>query len=302
VGATGPAGPDAVWGDESAGSLTIDASNSDWWAAPTSAAQSGNYQFSDVTVNSAWRMASGVTIRATGVVTINQSINVQAPQGNTGLGIAEGLPGAPQKGYARVGASLASILHLAPGLYGGSGGGPMNGTCSAPAGGAFAIYAKGGITIGPTATIVVDAPNATGSTPGCGGGGGGIVILASEGPVFINGHVSVNGGNGTSGFAGLGGISMGGAGGGGGLIRIISPNAASTTDIPAANLSIAGGGWGQSVGSGSVIANGYGGGASGGDGGSGGGPGGITTPPTVGSAGKVLRTQTSNVTSMLAVK
>ena len=91
-----------------------------------------------------------------------------------------------------------------------------------------------------------------------------------------------------------------GCGGGGGFVHIISPNADDATAIPDSVFNVSGGFPGATFGSGSPITNGWGGGASAGNGGIGGSQfGGV---PTAGGVGMIIRTQTTNVTSMLAVR
>jgi hypothetical protein len=144
-------------------------------------------------------------------------------------------PFASTGGTARPPLSLASILHVGPGIEGGAGSEILHGDCLAAGGGSLAIYARGGINIGDGASI--SAPGDQSGTAGCGGGGGGIVILASEGRIVLTGSalIDVRGGNGRD---GQGVRANGGGGGGGGLIRLISPNARNDADVAPSPLSL----------------------------------------------------------------
>src|SRR4051812_18839566 len=81
-GGTGPARPAGtdgsirIYGDGSAGSLTISA-NTNWAAVPPNAAH--NYQFTNLTIASGFPLTvpSGLVIRASGTVTNNGTISVQ---------------------------------------------------------------------------------------------------------------------------------------------------------------------------------------------------------------------------------
>jgi hypothetical protein len=280
-----------VWGDGSAGPLHIDASNNDWTgSSPPAVALSGNYQFTDIDVTDNWNLPSGITLRASGTVTLGSAVFMPSVTGGDGgPGIALTAASSVNAGTAADPASLGSLLHLTPGVRGGAAGGAAAG-CSGGGGGAsLTIYAKGGISFGINGSIV--ALGGAGSSPGCGGGGGGVILLASEGNVVLHSpsFITVVGGAGAAGLAG-GGTHVGGGGGGGGLIRIISPNAASTSDIPDGQLFRQGGGGGATNGTGVPIVNGSAGGASGGNGGA---------PGIAGSTGLVIRTQASNATSLL---
>jgi len=294
TGTQGPAGQASPWGDGSAGALHIDGSNANWLGSLPAAAQNGNFQFTDIVVETGqwWFMPSGITLRATGTVTLSSSaaIIVLRVPGDDSTGIAVRAPSGGSGGTALATGSLAAIVGLTPALGGGSGGGPPNG-CAAVGGGAIAIYAQGGIVLDLGASVA--APGASLSN-GCGGGGGGVILLASEGNIVLAGAATldVRGGNGGDG-SNLGGRNFGGGGGGGGLARIVSPNASS---IPPSSIVIDGGLGGLTVGSGSP-STGYGGGASAGNGGPGGNlPANDASP---GIAGRLFRTQTTNPAAII---
>jgi hypothetical protein len=251
----------------------------------------GNFQFTNIDIEAGvpWLIPSGITIRATGTVTIaNNAIFVIRTPADNGRGISVRPPSGAGAGNAMNVGSLAAIAGLTPGLGGGVGGGPPDG-CAALGGAAIAIYAQGGIVLNGSSTIEASGNN---TSIGCGGGGGGVILLASEGNIVLAGAaiLDVRGGAGGDG-SNFGGLNFGGGGGGGGLVHIFSPNASNTTDIPAGRILLAGGTGGATIGSGSP-SSGYGGGASAGIGGLGGVDGSNFAFP--GEPGRVFRTQTAN--------
>jgi hypothetical protein len=245
AGSAGAAGADGalrVYGDGSAGALTISA-NTDWTIAPPA-----NLQFTDVTIAAGviLNVPSGTVIRCSGSFTNNGTITVTtgglgassstnggefeinpAAQGIAESAAASGEFGdntvvriAGRGGVAFGQLSLRDVV--LPGPDAGGGGGTAVETSAAfknggPGGGSLVVLAKTAIVNSATGVIHADA-----GVPGAGGGGGagGVVILATPGALNQAGSISANGTNG-----GAANIDVaGGGGGGGGLIHFISPS------------------------------------------------------------------------------
>lgn len=254
MGATGPAGAQGdagvdgadgqlrIYGDGSAGNLTVTA-DTDWTTTPP---LGGNFQFQNVTINAGVVLTvdSGTTIRCLGTFTNNGTITVSSATlggfavviDGVGLGrVLEAGPGAGSgrsagrgvvtlSGSAALGGrggdglrrSAAQLL-LSPGLLGGSGGAGIGGQ----GGGALRVFSRGALTNGVMGTISAVGTSPVTTTPGGGGGGGGgIVILASKTQVTQAGTINVSGGNG--GAAGL--YFAPGGGGGGGIVHLLAPS------------------------------------------------------------------------------
>ena len=249
-GAPGADGQLRIYGDGSAGSLTI-ASNTNWITAPP---PEHNLQFEDLTINGGFTLTvtSGTVIRVRGTFTNNGTIAVgQYAQGgladldNTNAadailsppnpGIAPGVAGSGERavgasancdsgrGGMGIGFAGRAAAILNPGPLGGGGGGAATNALfngfGGNGGGTLVVLAQG--AIGNAGTI-----NAVGQNAGTGGGGGGggIVILASKTSITHSGTINANGGNG-----GASGASTGaGGGGGGGLVQLIAPAVTST--------------------------------------------------------------------------
>jgi hypothetical protein len=286
TGATGPQGAPAptIWGDGSAGALVIGV-NTDWTVNPMPAsAQSGNLQFTNLTVSSGATLTVpyGTVIQATGMVTINGTINVTALPGAVtspapgGMSAIQAL--VPNSGLGLPLLTAAQILHP-PSTGCGTGASPNWAAVSGGGGGTFVIRAQGGIAIGATGIISADGSNGAngststqfGGTPGgTGGGAGGFIILASQNNITNTGTVHANGGSGGNGV----GANSGG-GGGGGIIHLLSPNA---NTVSGGTFTVAGGAAGTITGA----SPGGGGGACGGGGG---------WQNVAGSIGHLIRTQ-----------
>jgi hypothetical protein len=301
VGPPGPAGADGqlrVYGDGSAGSLTL-AADKDWTADDSIV---DNPQFVDLTVAAGVTLTvpSGITIRCTGTFTNDGTIVVATRIGSgdrfrsPDAGIGRRAAGSGQavpnsfigvEGDAGNGLSLAeaaTLLSVGPRIAGGGGAGANN-QAGGDGGGSLLVLAN-------TAIVNRGTIQANGEGPlnaGGGGGGGGIVILASRGSVMNSGPIEARGAAGTNGV-GVFGIGAGG-GGGGGVVRLISPSIGGS-----GLLDVAGGaaGTGDGQPNSGDHSGGGGGGASGGDGGSGGSFSNLTGPydGNPGQAGHALQT------------
>lgn len=249
-GQQGPAGVDGslrIYGDGSAGDLSITSTNPNWNTTPPNS--SNNLQFENFSISSSRTLVvpSGTVIRCNNICTINGIISVivganggklVSTSGSTTenvpgyrapvLGLGSTFPGAGEVGtsaLARLGgnggigiaSAFAASQFLHPGPHAaGSGMGSLN-FVGGGGGGSITILAKNGIVIGATGRI-----NASGSGGGIGGGGGagGFVILASQGSIQNNGQINALGGNGgnASTFQGNGG------GGTGGVVHMLAPS------------------------------------------------------------------------------
>jgi hypothetical protein len=281
-GADGANGSLRVYGDGSAGALTI---------SSNTILSEVNTQFTDVVINSGviLTVRSGTVIRCTGTFTNNGTINVGTHSigaylhdSTTGMGTSptfavggQGIASAPagqgafgtnaailQGGASGINISIQTAKNvLRPGLVGGSGGGAgFSFVGGGSGGGTFTVIASGAIT--NNGSITADGQDISSSGAG---GGGGIVILASKTSVTnaASGTISATGGDGgasttTSGAHG---------GGGGGIIHLLS----TTAPVNAGTLTVAGGAAGDN--STAVTASprvaGSGGGSCGGAGGNG---------------------------------
>jgi len=325
VGPTGPAGPAGpmgpagadgqlrIYGDGSAGAVTITA-NTNWSTTPPA---QQNFQFTDLTINTGFTLTvpSGTVIRVSNNLTNNGAINVLAFEtGGTidldntgsneatyqlpGKGIARSQAAAGERSFGanqaasggRGGTGVANIVNagtiLRPGPSGGGGGaGCLAGTLGngngfgGDGGGTLVILAGGNVS--NTGTITANGAAASASFPGSGGGGGGVIVLAARTQVTNTGTINAQGGAGAA-----SGVSNGaGGGGGGGIVQLIGPTAANTGTI-----SVTGGAAGALGAAGSVTGTssrmgGAGGGGSGGTGGAGGAISSANSPGSTGAGG-----------------
>jgi len=275
AGPAGPAGTLGAYGDGSAGALNV-AANTDWSTSPPS----GNLQFTDVTVAAGFTLTvpSGTVIRATGNVTINGTINVGTGTADSGqfrpsAGVATSAAGNPAAGVGLSRLSAAQLVRLP---VQGGGAGARNATCTGgEGGGAFAIFAKGTVSIAGSGNIFANGANSvqtlaspsTAGGTGCGGGAGGVIVVIGKTSLSLAGAIRANAGNGSSGFDGnLGNTEGGGGGGGGGVIHLLSSAAPSVTGT----ASTTAGTGGASAGTGATTNAGGGGGGCAGTGGAGG--------------------------------
>lgn len=290
AGSTGPQGTpgaQAIYGDGSAGDLTIEST------APLrnlavgygSLPQGANLMFRNVSINGVLIVASGTTIRATGDITIGPSgiiaINpVQQTQtvNPPSAGIAYSAAGDYQGGR---GLDLGRSALLTRFDLSGGGGGFRPRTTNPGAyvggegGGRIILAALGNITVNGLIDAIGRNATISGGTalPGGGGGAGGVVTLLARGQLSVgsNGFIRANGGNGANAVAGASGqLYGGGGGGGGGIVQFLSTMAPSISNT--SNIVVSGGAAGSSAVSGTatvLAAAGGGGGASGGDGGDG---------------------------------
>ena len=253
VGATGANGADGndgavrVYGNGSAGSLTITEATS---------LSSVNNQYTDITIIAGQTLTvpSGTTLRCTGTFLNNGTI-VVSPAGYGGLiraygGTAPSLIASTlaSKGLSEhpaengdVGTSSGDIWFgyggrpvttafaknlLIPHPFAGGAGGGTFATSGGSGGGSLRIACQGAMY--NAGTIAADGQ---GTASAAGGGAGGLIILASGEQVTNTGSISVNGG--------VGGNSVGGGdhaasgGGGGGVVHLISPIAPVTGTITA---------------------------------------------------------------------
>lgn len=298
-GPQGPAGSAGLFGDGSAGALTLSMA-SDWSASPPT-----NPQFTSITIDGNLTVPSGTVLRATGNIVVTGSLTVlPAARDNGGgaphPGLAFAAPAAPAGGTG-LSKGTAAMLRRVQTVAGGAG----RGTASAlggAGGGSVALLAGGSITIGSLGSILAQGGNGAAATsgaqdvPGAGGGAGGYVLLAAQGALSIAGAVRANGGAGAAGWNGNAGNSLGvggGGGGGGGIIHLIASSAPSVSGTLQVNGGPAG------IDAGMADQPGGGGGASGGNGGDGG-DGGSTLAPQSGSAGYVIQTLVPSPESLLA--
>jgi Collagen triple helix repeat (20 copies) len=309
TGATGAAGADGqlrIYGDGSAGSVTI-SGNINWSTTPPTGQ---NFQFTDLTITSGFTLtvASGTVIRVNGPFVNNGTITVSTFEaggsidiGTTaveatirpgGQGIARSLPAFGERnsgastseqagsGGLGVGNQFAAGTILNPGPKGGSGGaGCLTGTSGnipsvgGEGGGTLVVLAAGTLTNAG----IVNANGQTATGSGAGGGGGGVVILASKTSVTNTGTINAKGGDGAT-----SGLSNGvGGGGGGGIVQLIAPT------VNAGATFVTGGIFGTPGATGSITGttSRQGGGGGGGSAGSGGTGGSVLTTNSPGNGG-----------------
>ncbi len=287
MGPQGEPGALALYGDGSAGNLNIPENSQPrnliygYGTLPNGA----NLMFQNVYINAVVFVASGVTIRATGDITIGpQGILVVDPERSMQTvnrptrGIAVSMPEDSQGGRG-LDLGRSAVLTRFDLSGGGAGFRPKIANAAlysgSEGGGRVVLAAKGNINLNG----LIDANGRNGgipsgsALPGGGGGGGGVVTLVSRGTITLgtNGSIRAQGGNGANAVAGATGqLYGGGGGGGGGVIQILS---AYQPVIPTpANLNVSGGTAGSAAVTGTattLAAMGGGGGGSGGDGGDG---------------------------------
>lgn len=302
-GPQGPAGALGIYGDGSAGALTVPVGNTlDLANAAVLNAQSfkTNFQFTTVNIAGTLIVPSGTVIRATGNVTVSGTISVSTAAASEG-GMTH--PGVSNRS--------AGVFHGGRGLFllqasnlrntvvgGGAGHTPNRSNVGGEGGGALFIYSQGGVSITSSGSIFANgnsAPNFSCTAAHCegaGGGGGGVVVIIGKSSLSVSGAVRANGGNGS--FATSSSTTMvygGGGGGGGGIIHLLS----SSPIVVSGTLQTDGGSGASNAGSSAsnVTTPGGGGGASGGSGGSGGGNlsnGSSVNAPTAGAPGVVIQT------------
>lgn len=280
-GAQGPAGEDGsirIYGDGSAGSLSVSGSTT---------LNAANLQYSDITIEPGGTLTlpSGTILRVSGSFVNQGTITVntfsaggrthtvdtsmlavpfrpalpgvaRSPAMNGSYGTSAGIQSGGLGGNGLLEAHAARLL--APGLSGGGGGGAGFSEGGA-GGGALVILARGSLEN----SGIINADGSDGGASGGGGGGGGIIILASETSISNTGNINANGGNGGARTT----LTGPGGGGGGGVVHFIAPA------IPNSGTVSTGPGTGSSGGTGvtgTPRSAGGGGGASGGAGGSGG--------------------------------
>lgn len=286
AGANGLDGAIRVYGDGSAGDLTVAAS-----AAIHTLAT--NLQFENVVIDSGQTLTvpSGTTIRCTGTFTNNGTITVEtgavggffntnnydasatisARQPSRGLAISAGLNaqiGDDNVALLRLGgagggglsAGLTDRLIRSDSWEAGSGGGASFSRFGGGGGGFLRVLCREGIV--NNGAISADGAD---STNGGGGGGGGIVLLASQQSVqnANSGSISVQGGDGGSANT----ASSSGGGAGGGILFLLAPTVSNTGSVVVSG--------GVAGASGVVTANPRSGGGGGGSMYGGGGTGGI---------------------------
>ena len=275
-GATGPQGPSgslAAYGDGSAGSLTVSSGNILDLTTPAgynSLAGRHHLQFTNINIAGELRVPSGVTLRATGTVTISGTIRVSP-------GTESGHPGVALSSAALVqggkGLSLLSAAQIVRISSAGGGAGFRTNIAvntGGEGGGAFSIFAQGGINITSSGSILANGSDGvravSGNVAGSGGGAGGVIVLASKSTITVAGNIRANGGKGADGFDSGGTADGGGGGGGGGIVHLIATSAPSVTG----SIQVNGGAGGLTAGTVTTsITPGGGGGGAGGSGGNG---------------------------------
>jgi hypothetical protein len=308
----------SIYGDgsDATGDCSI-AANTNWnsytvsGVAPTS--PTGTLQCADFTISSGVTLyvPSGLTIKATGTVTIAGTLSV-FPAINGGSGVAQGANVSPyilSPGYYNAslpssespngylgGLALPNVLQrkiLKLDAPFGCGASTLavdqydvvtHGDTYGLGGGAIAIYAGGAVSI--SGSIHADGGGAgiDSDSQSDGGGAGGIIVIASKTSIDNSGTLSAEGGTGNAYAAESSSTYSAGGGGGGGIIHLLSPiNTAGTTVVT-----------GGVAGSGSTSSGygGGGGGACGGNGGAGtinnGNNSTVISSPAAGSSGNVF--------------
>jgi hypothetical protein len=282
--------PVDVYGDGSAGDLTVSTDS-----LLSAVAPSGNLQFGNVTIEAGATLTvpSGTHFRCTGGFTNNGTLLVWtgavAPAGegpaNPGISPAGAEAGslAGSRGGQGLTAEQALTVSDVSVLAGGAGATTaMNtyvaasegvsvsasGDVGGDGGGGLLVLAEGPIT--NAGTIQTDGGDAS-AVGGGGGGAGGIIILASAASIDNTGSILARGGDG--GAAGVAGVYFfcPGGGGGGGLVRLLSPG------ITAGTVDVSGGTGGAGGPTTGAVGGAYGGAGGGGCGGNGGSSGRLTT-------------------------
>jgi hypothetical protein len=188
----------AVYGDESDGAVS-NITDADFEA--TTVAQSGVIA-----------LTSNRIIRATGVITLSQTITVNRQDGQArgAFPVTHGSPGVELGAILRAIGTKGMPVPIRPGADG-------TGLC----GGILQLLADGNVIVG-------GAINATGTnTSGDGGGGGGLVVIVSSGTISgssnidtsgSDGHATPDAKGGAGGYSGASGghAGVGGSGGGAG--------------------------------------------------------------------------------------
>ncbi|MFA7480396.1 MAG: hypothetical protein WC314_07815 [Vulcanimicrobiota bacterium] len=287
-GAAGADGQLRIYGDGSAGSVTV-SQNTDL----ATLAPNGNLQFTDFTINNGVILAvpSGTKIRCTGTFTNDGAIVVSpfaSARGSSGGGEQQTPAGGSffghqaRQGTISVNTSAQQGLGGAGGLVsnatpitnydrlgGGAGASSFAGFVGGTGGGTLTVLAQISVVNDLNGVIVASGES---GDPGSGGGGGGFVTLASLTSVVHQGEIRVNGGDGGDSDTARGA----GGGGGGGLVQLLAPSVTNT------GSSLIGGGLrGASGAAGSVTdVQRMGGGGGGGSIGGGGGGGGIDAANT----------------------
>ncbi|MCB1594577.1 MAG: collagen-like protein [Xanthomonadales bacterium] len=304
IGPEGPQGPAGVggavdvYGNGSNATTTIASAN--WFTS-----REPNPQFGDLTITGNLTVPSGQVIQCTGTLTINGSITVlNGIEGVPGgvdklLGLAKSVVNGVSGSQAIPESVAANYLKLGP--YAATSGEGEDHILSGGGGGALSIFCKNGIVFGNAGKIYANGGDAQDYTTvgtsttygGAGGGGGGFVLLASQGNITIPvaNQIEVTGGDGGDAYQDVGtnADEPGGGGGGGGIVHFLSPNANS---IATSSVNLTGGGVGANGPGGVAGSSSNGGGGLGGNGGDGGD--GLTTSPTAGQAGYVIKTQIAN--------
>lgn len=307
AGATGPQGPAGtlgIYGDGSAGALSVPSGNTLDLSTPAGFADlpaGANLQFTSIDISGTLKVPSGTVLRATGNVTLSGNLTVLPGASDNGaFEPQEGVALAPaNQPYGGTGlAKLQGARLLNPGLRGGGAGARSASSSGGLGGGSLTLLAQGNISVTSSGTISADGTNGVSPVTGidslgAGGGAGGVIALVAKGTLSVAGGIFANGGNGSNGNNGNGGAGAGGGGGGGGgIVHLV---ASSTPSVGGATIQVNGGSAGTNGAptSGTSISGGGGGGACGGNGGNGGlvnGATATTVTPSAGGAGYVIST------------
>lgn len=267
-GPRGEPGAERIFGNGSAGNLSI--SNSQSLSSP-------DLQYLDIVVvqGAVLRVPSGSVIRCTGTFRNGGTIIVEpALRQSQRVGEDGTVARLPSSGGEAAGGAsggrplpLAAIASLRPNLLSGGEGAREPSEDGGYGGGSLFVVCRGSVLNDG----IITAKGADGIEPGRGGGGGGVVVLGSNESVENRGVISALGGSGAP-FVASGADQVGrapGGGGGGGIIHLIAPSV-----IQEGTINVTGGAGGPSSGPGSISAllytGGSGGGGCGGQGGRGG--------------------------------
>jgi hypothetical protein len=282
-GPQGPAGTMGIYGDGTAGALSVAAGNTLDLTSSTGfnalvAQGKAHLQFTTIDIAGTLIVPSGTMLRATGNVTVSGTIDVTPGTEDSGGGAPHpGISVAPA-GDPNGGVGLNNLqAHQVrrPVVFAGGAGSRVPSTSGGEGGGALVIAAGGNVLVTSTGNINANGTNGGNTVSGNvgpGGGAGGVIVIAAKGTLTVNGNIRARGGNGgpgvnTSATSAPG--RGGGGGGGGGIIHLIST---ATPNVTAGALQVQNGTGGASAaptGASTAVTAGGGGGACGGNGGDG---------------------------------
>ncbi|HEX5747397.1 MAG TPA: collagen-like protein [Archangium sp.] len=296
-GPAGPAGTMGIYGDGTAGALSVASGSTLDLTASTgfnTLVSQGkiHLQFTTIDIAGTLIVPSGTMLRATGNVTVSGTIDVTTGTEDSGGGAPHpGISVAPA-GDPNGGIGLNTLqAHQVrrPVVFAGGAGSRITATSGGQGGGALVIAAGGNVLVTSTGNINANGTNGVNppsntNTVGPGGGAGGVIVIAAKGTLTVNGNIRARGGNGGNGITSGGPGEGGGGGGGGGIIHLISMT---TPNVTTGALQVQNGTGGTSAAPTSpstAVSAGGGGGACGGNGGDG------STSTAQGSDGAIGKT------------